>query len=187
MLKFRQRGHSIAQSCVLDANNNSCSGECVRGREGGTSSRLRKTTVIVVDEELDERVDKWYRRKARGTNNFVGQAWIGRPPKRCHNQRTSGSNNSSITIRCTAVLAAVKHVNVYKRNRFILKQLIDIINWRTSLQRGASRNRNDAASLYTGNDRRDITRSRCNWFLEIQDTREYINQLYSSAGNVENR
>ncbi|TGZ51882.1 hypothetical protein DBV15_10002 [Temnothorax longispinosus] len=44
---------TIAQSCVLGANNNSCSGGCIRGREGGTSNRLRKTTVIVVRRPRD--------------------------------------------------------------------------------------------------------------------------------------
>lgn len=75
--------------------------------------------------------------------------------------------------------------NVWKKGRFISQQLIDIINyWRTPSQRGASRNSIDtAASLCTGNDRRDITRSRCNWFpAEVQDTHEYINQVYSYAG-----
>lgn len=39
-----------------------------------------------VDGGLDG-VDKWYRGRARGINNFVRRAWIGRPPKRCRNQR----------------------------------------------------------------------------------------------------
>lgn len=60
VLAFRQRGCDRSIMRVIGADDNSCSGGCTRGREGGTSNRLRKTTVVVV-QRLDQGVDKWHR------------------------------------------------------------------------------------------------------------------------------